>query len=283
MPEFMDRLLTGRAIIFEGNEPDEGPQSAILVGVHGDEVCGVRAAESIFPTLSIDRGRVWVVCGNPRAVKRNVRLTKENLNRMFKEDLTAAEEASYEHRRAEYLKSIIGRTDVLLDIHASYTPHSRRFAICEQNADPIVKKLPISLVVNGFDAVEPGGTDYYANLIGKVGICVECGYLKDPKSTEVAEGTILSFLAVRGHIAGAVKRHAQRRIQMYHLYYAKSAKCVLTRKFRDFEPITRGTLIARDHDGATEVSAPRDSVILFANKDVKKVGDEVFLLGEYVD
>ena len=70
---------------------------------------------------------------------------------------------------------------------------------------------------------------------------------------------------------------------MYHLYYAKSEKCALVRKFRDFEPITEGTLIARDCDGTVDVSAPRDSVILFANKDVKQVGDEVFLLGAYVD
>ena len=170
MSAFMDRLLTGRAIVLEGKEPDKGSQSAILVGVHGDEVCGVRAAKSIFPTLSIERGRVWLICGNPHAVKKNVRLTEANLNRMFKESLTAAELASYEYRRAQYLKAIMERSEVLLDIHASYTPRSRRFAICEQNADPVVKKLPIGLVVNGFDAVEPGGTDYYANLIGKVGI-----------------------------------------------------------------------------------------------------------------
>jgi succinylglutamate desuccinylase len=70
---------------------------------------------------------------------------------------------------------------------------------------------------------------------------------------------------------------------MYHLYYAQSAKCVLARKFRDFEPVAKGTLLAYDYDGAAEICAPRDSVILFANKDVKKAGDEVFLLGEYVD
>ena len=68
---------------------------------------------------------------------------------------------------------------------------------------------------------------------------------------------------------------------MYELYYAKSEACLLARKFRDFEPIAKGALIA--YDGGIEVRAPRGSVILFANKDVRKVGDEVFLLGEYVD
>ena len=107
MTSFMDRLLTGKAIAFQGTrEPKNGPQSVILVGVHGDEVCGVRAAESIFPTLSIDYGRAWLICGNPRAVRKNVRLTEANLNRMFKPGLTKEERSSYEYHRAEYLKNV---------------------------------------------------------------------------------------------------------------------------------------------------------------------------------
>jgi predicted deacylase len=201
---------------------------------------------------------------------------------MFKRNATVEERASYEYRRALYLKNYLNRADVLLDIHASFTPRSPRFAICERNADPIVRQLPIGLIVNGFDDVEPGGTDYYANLVGKIGICVECGFLRDPKSAEVAKETILSFLAVRGHVMGPVKRpRAKRRIQMYELYCAKSPQCVLARKFRDFEPVTAGTLIA--WEGSAEVRAPKDSIILFAyDTEVKKVGDEVFLLGEYV-
>jgi succinylglutamate desuccinylase len=280
----MDRLLTGRAIPIVGKEPNAGPQSVVLVGVHGNEVCGVQAAESVFPTLSIDRGRVWVVCGNPRAVAKNVRCTETNLNRMFKRNASAEERASYEYRRALYLKNYLNRADVLLDIHASFTPRSPRFAICERNADPIVRQLPVGLIVNGFDAIEPGGTDYYANLVGKIGICVECGFLRDPKSTEVAKETILSFLAARGHLPLPFQfrtkwRRVQRRIQMNELYYAKEPKCVLARKFKDFEPIAAGTIIA--YDGGEKILASRNSVILFAY-DTEKAGDEVFLLGEYV-
>lgn len=279
MSPFMKRLLSGKAISFTGKEPNKGPQSLVVVGVHGNEVCGVQAAESIFPTLSIDRGRVWLVCGNPRAVTKNVRFTETNLNRMFKSRPTVAEQESYEYYRAQYLKRYLQRADALLDVHASMTPHSRRFVICERNSDSIVRKLPVGLVVNGFDTVEPGGTDYYANLVGTQGICVECGFLGDPKSTKVAEESIMAFLRVQGHVSGKVRSRSQRRIQMHDLYYARNADCVLARKFKDFEQIVAGTLIA--HDGGEPVRTSKDSIILFAY-DAKKAGDEVFLLGKYV-
>lgn len=259
---------------------EDGPTSMILVGVHGDERCGVEALEGLLPTLRIRRGKVFLAYGNPRAIERGVRCIDTNLNRMFKlkDTLTQTELGSYEYTRAEFLKAYLNCADVLLDVHASFTPQSRRFVIGEPNTAPVYKYLPFQLVVSGFDQVEPGGTDYYMNRIGKKGICVECGYLGDPLSRKIAEQSILDFLCIQGHLEGNIKPREQEHIALFDLYYAMSDTFRLSKPFADFEKVAAGQLIGTDAD--KEVLAQKDSVILFA-RDVDRVGDEAFLLGEY--
>lgn len=259
---------------------ENGPTSIILTGVHGDERCGVEAMKKLLPTLQILRGRVLVAYGNPRAIEQNVRFTERNLNRMFKSDslLSDTDKKSYEYQRAQFLKKYLDQADALLDVHASFTPKSRRFAICESNARELIRSLPFDLVVSGFDEVEPGGTDGYMNSKGKIGICAECGFLGDPASTEIAEQCILTFLRLRGHIAGDTKMIPQSYINIYNLYLTKTDAFVLTKPFIDFEEVSSGQLIGMD--GKKEVRSPKDSVILFARNRNEK-GDEAFLLGEY--
>src|SRR6185503_1602131 len=112
------------------------------------------------PTLAVEKGRVFFVYGNPKAIELNQRCAEVNLNRMFKPDkfLTLEERRSYEYGRAQELKEYFEKADVLLDIHASSNSESRPFLICEPNSQDITKYLPFPTVVYGFDNVEPGGT-----------------------------------------------------------------------------------------------------------------------------
>lgn len=258
---------------------EKGSTSIILAGVHGNEVCGVEAYKKVVPNLEIEKGRVLFGYGNPRAIVANLRLTEANLNRMFKDDvyLSAKEKESYEYGRAQFLKKYFEQADVLLDIHASSIPRSKSFVICESNAKDIVQYLPMDLVVSGFGSVEPGGTDYYMNSIGKIGVCIECGYLGDEASVEVAEESIFAFLKVRGHISNDTILHSQSYINMYELYFSKSDSFILAKNFENFENISAGQLIGVD--GGTEIRAERDSIILFAHN-LKIKGEEAFLLGE---
>lgn len=259
---------------------EEGPTSIVLAGVHGDEKCGVEAFEKILPSLQIDKGRVWFGYGNPRAIEENERFAEVNLNRMFKKDdlLLESEKRSYEYKRAQFIKTYLNRADALLDIHASFTPKSKAFIICEANAKEIIQYLPFGLIVSGFDEVEPGGTDYYMNSVGKIGICAECGYLGDEKSIQTAEEAIKTFLVARGHSNGDLKIQEQSFIKMYSLYLTKTDKFVLSRVFEDFESVPKGEVIGVD--GEEKVVAPKDCIILFA-RNRNKIGDEAFLLGEY--
>lgn len=264
--------------IIEVTGKETGPTSIILAGVHGDEKCGVEALNKVLPSLEIEKGRLLIAYGNPRAIQQNVRFIDSNLNRLFRSDevLSKNETTGYEYTRAQFLKKYLNQADALLDIHASSIPKSKRFVICEKNAGEIVKYLPVDLVVSGFDNVEPGGTDYYMNNNGKVGICLECGYMKDPQSIQVAEESIFSFLKSRGHISNDIVPQRQCYVLMFKKYVAQTNSFVLSKMFENFEPVRADQVIGLD--GQNEIKAPQESLILFAHNG-KKIGDEVFLLG----
>lgn len=265
--------------IIQLNGREKGTTSVVLVGVHGDEKCGVEALEKILPTLEIERGTVLFGYGNPRAIEADTHFIEANLNRMFNDEgrLTIEEKQSYEFQRAQFLKNYLNNADALLDIHASSIPNSRAFIICEANANEIVFFSPTDLVVSGFDKVEPGGTDYYMNSKGKIGICLECGYMKDPQSAKIAEASIFAFLKTRGHIRNDLAPQKKSYVQMFKKYFAKTDKFTLSKPFENFEIVTENQLIGTD--GQEEVKASKRSLILFAHNGTK-IGDEVFLLGE---
>lgn len=261
---------------------EEGPTSIILAGIHGDEKCGVEAFRKVLPNLEIKRGCVLFGYGNPRAIETDRRFTELNLNRMFKSDdsLSKNEKESYEYKRAQFLRNYLNQADALLDLHASRTPNSKPFVICEANAKGITEYLPVDLIVSGFDKVQPGGTDYYMNSIGKIGICIECGYLGNPESTQIAEKSIFAFLKAQGHIKNDMSPRKQSYVRMYDLYKTKTDNFTLSKPFNDFEEISKGQIVGID--GEKEVQTEKESVILFA-RNRKQVGDEGFLLGEKKD
>jgi len=257
----------------------KGPTSIILAGVHGNEVCGIKAFKQIISTLKIEKGKIIFAYGNPRAIKANVRFTEANLNRMFKDDnfLSSKEKESYEYQRAQVLKKYFDQCDTLFDIHASYTKKSNPFIICQSNSKDITKYLPVNLAVSGFDKVEPGGTDYYMNKNNKIGITIECGYLGDPLTTEIAINSILAFIKACGHITNDLSINKQSYINMYSICKTKTNNFTLSKSFNDFEIIQKGQTIGID--GKKEVKATKDSVILFA-RNTQQSGNEAFLLGE---
>jgi succinylglutamate desuccinylase len=256
----------------------KGTTSIILVGVHGDEKCGIEALKNNLPSLKIEYGTVLFAYGNPRAIKINKRFTEANLNRMFDENqLKEKDRKTYEYKRAQFLKTYLNQADALLDIHASFTPTSKPFVICEGNAKGVIEYLPADLIVSGFDKIEPGGTDYYMNSIGKIGICMECGYLGNPESTKIAEKSIFAFLKARGHISNNIQAKKQSYIRMYNLYSTKTNNFTLSKTFYDFEEISKNEIVGKD--GRKEVKTKKDSIILFA-RNREKTGEEAFLLGE---
>jgi uncharacterized protein len=263
-------------IELKGKSP--GPTSVILVGVHGNETCGIKAIEELLPTLKIEMGKLFIIYGNPKAIANNVRFIDVNLNRLFNspKDKPAQNSEGYEYTRAEFIKKYLDKADYMLDIHASFTPESMPFIICEKRSNQIAKYLPASLVVNGFSKFQRG-TDYYMDSLGRVGICLECGYLSDRKSTEVAKKGIIAFIKAVGNLKSDLSKNKQEILQLFDMYQTKTNCFKLTKKFSDFEMIQNSQLIGTDGD--EEIRANRDSYILFA-RDRNKINEEAFLLAK---
>ncbi len=67
-------------IILQSDVP--GPTVVILGGVHGNETCGVKALPALSQ-VSLQRGKLILLYGNPLAIEQNVRFVEYNLNRLF--------------------------------------------------------------------------------------------------------------------------------------------------------------------------------------------------------
>ncbi|MBW2997972.1 succinylglutamate desuccinylase/aspartoacylase family protein [Candidatus Woesearchaeota archaeon] len=269
-------LLNGNDL-FVMDSSVSGPNVLILGGVHGNEYCGVRAIDEVINKnlISLNKGKVTFVYANREAINKEVRFVEENLNRCFLEDKLKTN--SYEERMAQDIMKIMDSCDVCLDLHASSCKNSIPFIICENNALEYIKDFPIEIVCGGFDEHEPGGTDYYMNLLGKVGICVECGYKEDLRTKDVAITCITNILSSLGMIDYNVKRHPKEFLEVNELYQPKE-EFKLIKEFDDFEKMSEGSVIG--YDGDNEVRTKSNGFILFA-RDVKKLDPDrdAFLYG----
>jgi succinylglutamate desuccinylase len=255
----------------------KGPTSVIIVGIHGNEVCGPRAFKKILPNLKIKTGRVFFIYGNPRSIENKKRFIDHDLNRLFKDAraLNKQEKDSYEYQRSLLIKKYLKKSNTLLDIHASQTPNSQPFIICEPKSYKLASYLPAKIIVSNFDKFEPGGTDYYMNYLGKKGICLECGYAKSPDALKIAETGIMIFLTAAGHLSEKIKPQNKKYLKVYSLYRAKTKKFKLVKPFQDFEKIAAGQVIG--FDGIKKIVATQKSLIIFA-RNRNKIDAEAFLL-----
>lgn len=254
-----------------------GPTLLVLGGVHGDEPCGVELVERTASEPSAfapRRGKIVCALGNPAAIAAKKRFVTHNLNRLFLPSDEGNPCTCPEHERARQLRPLLRSADVLLDIHASYTPKSEPFLICERNALPIVLGVPVPTVCFGFDAVQPGGTDYFMNAAGKIGICVECGYLGDA-SNDIAERSLLAVMRGMGMADGDGVGDAKKTLLEATLLYVTRENFRVASPFADFDRVRRGEIIG--HDGAEPVLAEDDASILFA-RDCGGPGEEAFVL-----
>ncbi len=259
---------------FKGKEP--GPKVVILGGVHGNEVCGVEAIRRLKESLEIKKGELRMIIANLKAFEKNVRYTEENLNRCFMDDKKPT--SSYEEKLAKEIMVHLRWADISLDLHASNTKNTQPFVISRDNRLEYAKMLPVETIVTGFEKFYSGDSDWYMESKGKVGIGVECGYLGDPASTEVAVECIKGYLQGIGLIEGEPKVMERKEFDLFFQYHNKD-EFVLAKDFSDFSSVSRDEIIG--HDGDKEVKADKDCFIIFARN--RKAGyGEAFCLLEKV-
>lgn len=263
-----------------GKQP--GKTLTIMGGVHGDEVCGIKALDEIISNISLKQGKVHFVYGNPQAIGICKRQTEMNLNRAFRSDelLSEKEKQSYERQRALEIMPFMDESVALLDVHSSTTKISTPFIICEPHSFEIAKFLPFPIISYGWDLIQAGGTDYYMNHNGKIGICVECGYHLDPDAPRRAIESIMIFLSLFGAID---KRPSEKSVdqKIIHAYQIHLTKTDFTpfREFADFESLEEGEIIGTD--GNDYILAPSNACVVFPHRR-EKPSEEAFVLGKRI-
>ncbi|SEV86952.1 M14 family metallopeptidase [Halobacterium jilantaiense] len=116
---------------------DGEPSVAVVVGVHGDEPCGVRAVERLLDDDPAVLSPVKLVVANERALDAGVRYVDADLNRSFTDDVP---EDAHERRLAERLADEI-RGCTVLSVHSTQS-HADPFAISSGVDAPVPSVVP---------------------------------------------------------------------------------------------------------------------------------------------
>lgn len=257
---------------------EEGPTLAIFCGVHGNEKAGIYAVEKIVQEIRIQKGEVYFVFANPKAIEKNIRYVEKNLNRCF---LPNQNGNTHEEQRATILMNILDKCEALLDIHASNSKKTTPFVITD-NGFEITKHMSFEIVATGFDEIEPGATDGYMKSRGKIGICLECGYSGEgEKNSSLAYKSILQFLQYFNVIEETVDKDniSQRILHVDEVQKVTSKDFDVVREFADFETLPKGTLLAKEKD--KQFITDKERVILFGRPG-KPVGAEAYILGSWI-
>jgi uncharacterized protein len=263
-----------RVIVKSGKYP--GKKIVVLAGVHGDEICGVKAFNELVPILEVERGEVVFIYANLEAQKQNRRFVEQNLNRCFLDKQPEEIYNSLEGETAREIIPFLKNADVMLDLHSSNSSGDNKFLICEKDCLDIISCFDAKKVIIGIDTVEKGGTDGYMFNRGKPGICLECGLHESDKSVETAKKAILSFLKKLKAIEGKEEKFVEKELyNINYLYKNKNGPFKLADKFEDFKKVEQRTLIG--YDGSKKVFVEKNDVVMFPNE-TSEIGEECFLI-----
>lgn len=179
-----------------------GKTIAIMGGVHGNEPAGVKVLK-ILEKIKLTSGTLYLIHGNPKAIKKGERFTEENLNRVFHNKTGK----KYEHVRGREIRQVLKKCDALLDIHGYRKTWgiTKPLIICEEGSIETAKKLGIKTISYNWKKFHKGSSDHYMDKIGKIGICIECGPNDDKESYKIGLDVAERFLSLFGIIDKKIK------------------------------------------------------------------------------
>lgn len=267
--------------VVEKTGKDPGKTAIILAGVHGNEICGVKAFDKLIPQLEIESGKVIFIYANLEAIKQDKRQIDFNLNRCLLNVQPENIVNTLEGKTAREIIPYLNAADSMLDIHASFTKDSIPFVICGEKQIEYAKIFDAEIASFNWDEFEPGSTDYFMNIQGKPGFGFECGYREDPKTQETAEKAVIKFLVYNGNIKGQLdKKEKQRVLRIKSIYKNKNSQFKIARYFADFEKLEERTLIGKDGDKG--VYGDKDDILIFVTER-EEINKECFLTAEEID
>ena len=202
----------------EGTLP--GPTLVVVGGMHGNEPAGVVAISRVLQELRVRhlalRGRIFGLAGNTRGLAHNVRFLDRDLNRSWvpdkftRLDAQARSEDSPEDAEQRELLEIFERLDatfdhplVIMDLH-SFSAEGPPFSVTADTLRnrPIAYELRAPIIFGLEECVEGTLLGFLADK-GHVAVGFEGGQHEDPRTVENHVAAIWIALVAGGLLSAA--------------------------------------------------------------------------------
>jgi len=277
-----------------------GPHVMVNALTHGNELCGMHAVRRLLDAGVRPRaGRLTLSFANVAAYDRfapdnlHARCVERDFNRLWHDDLLAADSRSVEGRRAHAMLPVVRTVDRLLDLHSTWhallpffvlsrLPRVRRLA--DMLALPPRQLLLPGFRHEGYHLIDYG--DFADGDASAIGLIAECGQHFSVRSEEQAWQVALRFLQVTGSID---EQDAQRlglslqmpepidRYEIVQPVIAASDHLRLTGSYAGFDVFKAGEVAA--FDAEVPVVAPFDEAIVLAPRPDPLAGQQAFAWG----
>ncbi len=291
-----------------------GPLLVCFGGMHGNEPAGVQALEILFTLIENEplinpafrfNGRMIGLRGNLKALKKGVRYLDHDLNRLWRVDnvrriLQAPKEAlaAESEEIAEILTIVQNEIDdyqpnklIILDLHTTTASGGIFTIACDDPESVAIGTELHAPVVKGLLHGIHGTTLHYFNSenmgLPTVAVTFESGQHEDPLSVNRAIAAIINCMRTIGIVnAEDVENRHDALLIEFSKNLPKVAELIMCHRikegdnfvmkpgFQNFQPITKGTLLAQDRHGP--IYAEADALILMPL--YQKQGDDGFFL-----
>lgn len=281
-----------------------GPHVMVNALTHGNEWCGVHVVRRLIDLgLRPRSGRLTLSFANVAAYEAvdadglSARFLERDFNRLWHDDLLAADTHSVEARRAHQMLPVVRTVDRLLDLHSTWHALQPFFvmsrlprvrALADTLACPPRQLLLPDVWHEGYHLIDYGAFRWPGG--DAVGLIAECGQHFAQSSVETAWRVAIRFLQVQGvlddaqaaawcpglGVDGAVERY-----EIAIPVIAATDHLRLTGSYAGFERFSAGELAALDGDAP--VLAPFDGAVLLAPRPAPRAGQQAFSWGRLVD
>ena len=274
----MQKNLPKGVFVKKGKKP--GKTVAIFGGIHGNEKVGVKMLDILRKKLKVKAGTVYLVYGNPQAIKQNKRFIEKNLNRCFRKDNQGK---TIEDERARELMDVLDKCDALLDLHSFTNPDGQSFSICEDNMFEIANRVDAPVVSFGWTDIIKGAAGSYMYSNNKMSLSLEAGsHLKIKESLKRARLAVDVFLKYFGCVAKTIviDKKPKRYVRARETVIRKDKSIKFIKKYKNFDSLREGEIFAVEKDKKF-IAKEKECIILPTPNE--PIGGEICILGEIIE
>ncbi|MBO3699379.1 succinylglutamate desuccinylase/aspartoacylase family protein [Roseivirga sp. E12] len=298
-------------ILYEKSGSDNNVLMIVIGGLHGNELSGVKAIQSVFNTLEESNikvhGKIVGIAGNLQAISEKKRFLNYDLNRCWTQDFideilakpeSLCEKEDIELRELYHLISDLlsenYRQTYIVDLHATSADNGNFIVHAGMPAyDSVIKSLKLPIVMNLDDYIQ-GTLLRYFKAPTVTAFAFEGGQIGAEKTKEVHTYGIWQLMSESGlideqhdmsmilhyqELLGSMKKNQPNILRVLHRHEVKPHDFFHMKPgFDSFQFVEKGELLAEDKSG--EIKAPIEGRIFMPL--YQNAGDDGFFIVEEV-